>query len=232
MKTFEIEKAIRGYINEVAPNSEIALRILNKEKTRIEELSRKLSKIFNKSEEVDNYLDDIVEIIENLNKFFKKKGSGRVSFSNILKFANKDERISDFILDRAIAEKRNGKMGKEERIAGFDIKNDDDNLAGYSVPFKGKDYSFIFLSGSYMFLFSPVTRKVVVQVSGGLVESYLSYKKRCEDNEENPIGKLLIYKELRKIGNFSDIQKMFMIYIRQERAKIARRNNKKRTIHS
>ena len=66
----------------------------------------------------------------------------------------------------------------------------------------------------------------MVNYPDGSIVSYVQYKKQCVENNKKYIGRVYIYKQLKKAKEMDDIQKAYTIYVRQERAKLARRKNK------
>jgi hypothetical protein len=220
----KIKFIIQKYLN-VVLDKKVINNIFKVQRKLINELSDKLSDNFDCEKSLNDYLDFIYEYIEGLNEYFKKEKKGRVSYSKILVFANKDEKISEFLMDRALSTK---KHKNNKSIAGFDNANDSENedLSGFSVPFKNKICYFIFEKEGFIFCYNMEIEKLVVYFPDGSIYSYKKYKKYCLNNNKKYIGRIYIYNQLRNRKDLTDIQKSYNIYIRQERARIARRKIK------
>ncbi len=223
MTKFEIRKIIERYLMEVVGIPTIAGSIIHDEFVVINALSKKLSEVFHSEEKVNGYLDYVADYLDSLNKYIKKKGGGRIPYTKIFKFAIKTKILSEFLMQTKIEEKR------KKDIAGFDDYEDEKSVEDFSVPYKGEDYLFLYSKNSLMFFFSVKKRQVVVQLPSGNIRNYDDYKKLCEKKRKKVVGRVFLYKTIGNIKSKTDCQQGFLLYIRQERAKIARRKEKKRT---
>ena len=164
----------------------------------LDKLAKKLSKSLSNEEEVEEYLTYVLEYIDELNKFFAKKKQGRVPYSKVFAFANKDERLSEFLFDKG-AKKKLSKVPKpsELDIAGFD-GNEEESKENKDIIYDNEIYGWIYSSNIRNFFFSPVVNKIVVQdINSGELFSYSFYRKVAKKKGKHYIRKSKIYKALR-----------------------------------
>lgn len=219
MNSLQVRKKIITYIKDISFMS--ADGIIKKNKKEIKSLSETLSSKMSKISEVDEYLDYIVDYIDNLNRFFKKeKRKGKVPYSSMLMFANKDERFSEFLFNREMEIK---KKIEDPGLAGVNSTEESNNLKDFSISFKGNDYDFIHTEKGNFFFFSIVDRKVVIQLSNGKIVSFKGYKKICKEKEISGIKLKALYSKVKKVADKNDAMKSFEIYFKRMRTKIDRR---------
>jgi len=223
MKSSEIRKKMEVYIKDISFLSVDG--IIKKNKDKIKDLSEVLSVKLNSIDEVDEYLDYIIDYIDNTNNYFKREGKGKIPYSLLFTFASYEDKLSEFIFNRDIRKKKNEDPG----LAGVTSKESSDNLKDFSIFFKNDDYDFIHTEDGKFFFFSIITRKVIVQLSNGKVVSFKKFKKICREKRIPQIRLATIYNKVKKIEDKSDTMKSFETYFKQMRVIIAGRKNKKRT---
>ena len=96
--------------------------VIRKYKETIDILSRKLSRALETEKEVIEYLNYILGEIDNLNKYFKRVKKGSIPFSMIFAFANKNERLSAFLMEKNFSKRKKGEV--YEGMAGFEGPDD------------------------------------------------------------------------------------------------------------
>jgi len=236
MKKKDIRNVFRGYLSDLSGSGKIEF-IIDRDKKVINELCIKVLKNFENKEQIEEYLDFVVEYIKGLNKFFVKKKRSRISYTRLFNFANKDERISEFFINKSIRNKKEIEENKKD-IAGFSSTQDDNEeileMSSLSIKFEGEIYKFIWIENGIMFFFSPVKREIVVQFLGGKIITFNSYKKNFKiDNSISHkfVGRMVLFKKISRFDKKTDTMHAFLIYIRQERAKIARRKFQKRNLN-
>ena len=100
MKFSEVRKKMVVYIRDISFLSVDG--IIKKNEDRIKELSKVLSVKLNFIDEVDEYLDYIIDYIDNTNKYFKRKGKGKIPYSLLFTFANYDDKFSEFVFNELL----------------------------------------------------------------------------------------------------------------------------------
>lgn len=218
MNRSEIRQALEGYISEVLPIVKLIDHLFRKEKEKVVVLIKELEKFCSSKEDVYDYLDYVIEYIDNLNKFFKQQGRGVIPYTKIFLFAIKEERQSEFLMERKIKGKSTSEEAKE-------------NSEDISFFHGGNLYNLVYTAKGCLFFFSASERKMVVQLANGKICDYDSYKKICKKKKENPVGRIFIYNKIKDFKEKTEAQAAYSIYIRQERAKLARRRNKKKSSH-
>jgi len=200
-------------------------------KSVLDELGNKLSKLFSKEREVDDYLNYILAYIDDLNKYFAKEKKGRVPYSQLFNFANKDERISEFLFDRG-AEKKLSKSSSG-RMAGFDSEDeeeDDDIIFGNEV------YSYIYSFEGKKFFFSPVINEVAVKPPKGKTISYLLYKRNGRKYRGTYLKLSSIHRALRNKQNTESIKAfvkyMNSVFARNKARRYEARKTKKKVLRA
>jgi len=156
------------------------------------ELGDKLSQVLYKESEVDEYLNNILEYIDGLNKFFaKQKGKSRIPYSKLMTFANKDERISEFLLDEGLKKKLS--KNSEIELAGFDDKAEEKSS---DIIYDNEIYGHIYSIKNRGVFFSPAVNKVIIQYSNGKIISYSLYRKKARKGNKKYLKLSKVYKEL------------------------------------
>jgi len=157
----------------------------------LDELGGKLSKVLSKESEVDEYLNNTLVYIDDLNKYFAKQGRGKVPYSKLFVFANKDERISEFLVDKGLKKKLLKASGIE--LAGFDSEVGEDSP---DIIYEDEVYGSIYSLKNRGIFFSPAVNKLVVQYPDGKVLSYSLYRKKAKKKNRKYIKLSRIYKVL------------------------------------
>ncbi len=171
----------------------------------IEELSIKLSKRFKKEKEIEEYLDYILVYIDNLNQFFSKSNSGRIPYSKMFSFANKEERLQEFLLDRSISHKI---KNKSSRIAGHEISSSENEI---NIIYKDEIYGQIYSSSVNDFFFSVAIKKLVVRnKKSGNIVSYLTYVGTMKKKKFVFFSEEKIYKALKFGDNRTNTMQSFI----------------------
>jgi len=226
----KVRKVLKKFVKDISYFSVDAM--LENEKETIKELSEKLAKVFKTSSEVDSYLNHILAAIDSLNKYFsKQKGGGKIPYSRLLTFANKDKRLSEFLFDVAASKK----LGGSERdadigMAGFEFKEEVDIPA---VVFNDEIYSHIYTKGGSEFFFSMIKERLVVRIFGKKVMSYVHYKKKRKQANAKYVTVAEIFKKVKKIEERTVAISSYLIFCRNkkaERARNERRKNKKKLL--
>ena len=223
MKPLEVRKKMVLYIRDISFLSVDG--IIKKNEEKIEDLSKILSFKLNSIDEVDEYLDYIIDYIDNTNKYFKKEGKGKIPYSLLFTFASYESKLSEFIFDKSVERKKKEDPG----LAGITSNGESDNLKDFSVSFRENNYDFIYTEKGQFFFFSVATRRIVVQLSNGKIVSFKRFKKICKEKSIPQVRLATIYNKVKKIDDKSDVMRSFIIYFEQMRIKIGRRKNKKRT---
>ena len=187
--------------------------IVTKYKTVIYDLAKKLRGVFRTEKEIVEYLDHILEHMDNLNKFFKRNRKGSVPFSMIFVFANKDERLSSFLMEKNFSKKNEGKHYDE--MAGFESSEQEKSLEpdSFSVYFKKIRYDFLVASGVNLFFFSPKKQKMAVQLENGKMVSFNDYLKAKKKKKLKPIGRLKLFKKICGKKEKTKTEKLFCSYV-------------------
>jgi len=237
MKKKDVRNIFKEYISDLSGSSESSL-IVDRNKKIIDELCIKALKNFKDKNQIEEYLDFVVEYIKGLNKFFVKKKRSKISYTKLFNFANKDERISEFIVNKKISSKKEEKENEKD-IAGFSSIQDDNeeilDMSSLSIKSGGFIYKFIWIENGIMFFFSVERREILVQFIDGKIMSYVSYKKKFKKNKFTSnkfVGRVALFRKVSEFEKKTDTMQAFLIYIRQERAKVARRKFKKRIFDS
>ena len=218
MKPSEVRKKLVLYIKDISFLSVDG--IISKNKDKIESLSETLSSKLSSIDEVDEYLDYIIDYIDNTNKYFKREGKGKLPYSLLFTFANYDDKLSEFIFNKAVYKRKKEDPG----LAGVTSTEGSDDLKNFSISFEDNDYDFICTEGGAFFFFSTVTRRIVVQLLSGKTVSFRNFKKKFPK-----VRLAALYNKVKKTEDKSDTMKSFEIYFRQMRAKLDRGRHKKRT---
>jgi hypothetical protein len=153
--------------------------LLKKWSKVLNELGDKLAKYFDTEKEIDDYLNYMLEEIDRLNAYWKTQGGHRLPYTSVFSFANKEERLSEYLLDKGISKKRDGKKDDEGNVlAGTDSEDDETG----SVIFKDDVYTEFYRTKVRAFYFSSVTSEVVVQnLSTEKVISFHKYVMRVKN---------------------------------------------------
>lgn len=224
MKSSEVRKRMVVYIRDISFLSVDG--IIKKNEDKIKDLSEMLSSKLSSLDEVDEYLDYIIDYIDNTNKFFKKEGKGKIPYSLLFTFANYDDKFSEFIFNKDVHKKKKEDPG----LAGVTHdKSGSDNLQDFSISFKNNDYDFIYTEKGEFFFFSAITKKVVVQLPNGNVVSFKKFGKLCKEKGIPQVKLAAIYNKVKKIDGKSDTMQFFEIYFKQMRIKVDKRKDKKRS---
>lgn len=223
MKSSEVRKKMVVYIRDISFLSVDG--IIKKNEDKIKDLSKMLASKLNSLDEVDEYLDYIIDYIDNTNKYFKREGKGKIPYSLLFTFASYDEKFSEFIFNKDVDKKKKEDPG----LAGTTSKEGPDDLKDFSISFKDNDYNFIYTEKGKFFFFSVITRRVVVQLSNGKVVSFKKFKKICREKRISQVRLAAIYNKVKKVDGKSDAMRSFEVYFKQMRSIIGRRRNTKRT---
>lgn len=223
MKSSEVRKRMVIYIRDISFLSVDG--IIKKNENKIKDLSKVLSSKLNSLDEVDEYLDYIIDYIDNTNKYFKKEGKGKIPYSLLFTFASYEDKLSEFIFNKDVSKRKKEDPG----LAGITSKEGPDNLNDFSISFKDNDYEFICTEKGKFFFFSTITRKVIVQLYSGNVVSFTKYKKMCRKKKVHQVRLATVYNKVKKVDDKSDTMRSFEIYFKQMRVKIDRGKNKKRS---
>lgn len=223
MKPSEVRKRMISYIRDISFLSVDG--IIRKNEDKIKGLSKVLSSKLDSIDEIDEYLDYIIDYIDNTNKYFKRTGKGRIPYSLLFTFASYEDKLSEFIFNKNVEEMKR----KDPGLAGVATSEGSDSLEDFSISFKGNDYDFIYTEGGRFFFFSPVTKRIVAQLFGGKILSLKQFKRLCKNKKIPRVTLTTMYNKVRKVDDKSDAMKSFEIYFRQMRAKVDRRKNKERT---
>ncbi len=216
MKPPEVRKKLVLYIKDISFLSVDG--IIKKNKEKIKDLSEMLCVKLDSLDEVDEYLDYIIDYIDNTNQYFKREGKGKIPYSSLFTFANYDDKFSEFLFNKSIEKK------KDPGIAGVISTEGPDNLKDFSISFENNDYDFICTEKGVFFFFSIVTRRIVVQLLNGKVVSFRNFKKKFPK-----VRLAALYNKVKKDEDKSDTMRSFEIYFKQMKAKVDRGRKKKRT---
>lgn len=175
----------------------------------LSELGVKLSKVLSKETEIEEYLNSILLCIDDLNQYFIKQGKNRIPYSKLFAFANKDERISEFLVDKGLRKKISKTLGI--KLAGFDDEIEKETL---NVIYKDEIYEHIYSVGNRKFFFSPIVNRVVVQSPKGKIISYFLYKRKFKKRTGAHLSLSRIYRDLLYEGNKSETIKAFQKYMK------------------
>lgn len=211
MKPKKVRKTLYKFMVEIAPGPTKDLEVIWKD--TLDELSKKLSKKFKTEQEVENYLDYVLEYIGGLNEFFAKKNSGYVPYSKLFQFANKDERLSEYLFDRGVRKKFLKKNSGMD-IAGYAIEEEEDNEI--NIIFEDEIYSQIYASGSNGFFFSSAINSFLVRGFNGEMQSYKQYKQKAIRKGKYYTKLSKIYKALSS-GTRTEAMDSFLVYIKDRR---------------
>jgi len=223
MKPSEVRKKMVVYIRDISFLSVDG--IIKKNEEKIKDLSEILSSKLSSIEEVDEYLDYIIDYIDNTNQYFKREGKGKIPYSLLFTFASYEDKLSEFIFNKDVSKIKK----KDPGLAGVTSKESPDDLKDFSISFKGSDYDFIHTEKGIFFFFSITTRRIVVQLPNGNVVSFKKFKKKVKEKRIFQVRLAMLYNKVKKIDDKSDAMKSFIIYFKQMRIKIDRRKNQKRT---
>lgn len=215
MKPEKVRRLLLKFMNDISP---LSVRGLEEEYCDIlDELSNKLSKVFSVAKEVEEYLDFILREIDQINEFFKIKNRGRVPYSHLFNWANKDKRISKFLFEKGVEKKflREG-SSSEMDVAGFEYKGSAVKEDEVVLIHDNEVYGCVFVTKRRSFFFSPAINKLIVQNSKGKVFSYKDYFSSLESKRIKPIKLLDIFNSIikRKENNESSVA-FKNIYLKQ-----------------
>lgn len=217
MKSSEVRKRMVVYIRDISFLSVDG--IIKKNEEKIKDLSEMLCSKLDSLDEVDEYLDYIIDYIDNTNQYFKKEGKGKIPYSLLFTFANYEDKFSEFLFNKNVEKKK-----KDPGIAGVTSTEGSDNLKDFSISFEDNDYDFICTERGAFFFFSTVTRRIVVQLLNGKVISFRNFKKKLPK-----VRLAALYNKVKKADDKNNAMKSFEIYFKQMRIKVDRRRSKKRT---
>jgi hypothetical protein len=196
MKSERVRRLLSRFLKDISP---LSIKELEKKYGDIaDELSVKLAKTLSTEKEIEEYLEFIILEIDSLNKFFKTQNRGRIPYSKLFTFANKDERISSFLFDKGISKKliKKSSYGNSMDIAGFsyeECKEDDVVLI-----YKNDVYGCIYTSSQNSFLFSSAVNKLIVQNSKGKICSYKKYVSSSKKKKRKYISLKTIFNSIKK----------------------------------
>lgn len=237
MKKKDIRKILRNYLSDLSGNEKSEF-IFIRDKKIVDELCIKIINKFENEEQIEEYLDFVVNSIKGLNEFFAKKKRAKISYTRLFSFANKDDRISEFFVNKEISSRKEEKENEKD-IAGFSLEQSNEEeileMSSLKVGVNNFVYRFLWTEHGVMVFFSPEKREIVVQLLSGKIMTFSSYKKNFKkDNSISYkfIGKMYLFRKISEFSKKTDVMHAFLIYIRQERAKIARRKFKKRSFDS
>ena len=223
MERKEIKDILKNFLS-IVSMSKLSKDFWKSKKKIINELSKKLLKKKLTAENIEEYLNYVIKEMDELNVYFKKNGRSPISYSNILNFANKYERLSSFLLGEGIKKKITKEKPARE-LAGFDLPVEEiDPLKEFrklSFSHKGESYGFIYKGEEGIYFFSTETRKILVQDFRGKIFSYNEFKK-YKKGVKLPTT-LEIYRTIKKFSSKSVAMTSFLIYVRQEKAKLRRK---------
>jgi len=209
MKENEVVEDCLGFMKDISPFFSRDLE--RKWREAFVPLGNKICNLVKTEEDVSEYLNSVLFYIDDLNKFFaKKKGGGRIPYSRLPQFAIKEERISDFFLDKEVRKKLSR---KKAGMAGFENSLGNERYQDLSVIFENEVYSLIYSSNVNRFFFSPVVNKVVVQGSNGKIVSYSRYRKERKKKRKKHIRLSYIYKIISREEKVSDVIEYFKVYV-------------------
>ena len=203
MTASEVRKILLQFMAEISHTP--IKNLADKLSAVLDELSEKLSKVFKDKKEIEDYLDHIIEYIDDLNRFFKKQRRGSVPYSRLFNFANKEDRIEEFLFDKGI--KRLRSADSDVDMAGYD------GVEGYSpinVLYCNEMYGWIYSSSKRKFFYSPAVNRIAVQNKKGEVISYVKYRKSLKGKKYIKIRDIL--KKVKAIKNKSEDMKAFCAY--------------------
>ena len=174
----------------------------------LNELGGKLSKVLSKEQEIDEYLNSILEYIDGLNQFFAKQPEkSRIPYSKLLTFANKDERISGFLLDKGLKKKLSTSSGID--VAGYDSEDEEE---AEDIIYDNEVYEYLYSLNNRKFFFSPVINKVAVQYPSKKIISYSLYRRKARKKGKKYIKLVTLHRALSHEKQ-TEIQKAFQKHI-------------------
>lgn len=226
MKKPKAREVIERCLKEIS--SEHYSSIISSQESLLEEFLVKVSKRFVSSKILDAYLTYVINYIAELNSFFKKERKSLISYSRLLSFACKDDRINEFLFNSDAMKKTENRSDAEfPGLAGHKFTEKDLKASGGYASFVhgGEVYEKIYAEGKIILFFSPITRKILVTIKGSddLI-FYHSYSKESRKRglEYVKIGK--VFKSLKRQKEKSVTISAFLIHIRQQLAKSRRKN--------
>jgi len=231
LKKKKIKNTIRKYIKDLSKGGS-GDAIVEKHKQKFFLLAKSILQRFSSYKDVEEYLEHVLSHIDGLNEYFKAQGSrSKIPYSKLIVFAVKDELLDEFLLQKGIESRKKDTV---PMLAGLEESGDAeaDNLSSLCISSGGNDYYCIYEHIGFFFFFSAVTRKILVQIPGGKTLSFKKYQNRCKKRGELFATRVKLFKRIRKSKNKSDSMIAFQIYIRQEKAKIARRKLTERSLRS
>lgn len=215
----KVENELKKFITSILFTREAVKNLMDSQSETISELGVKLSKVLNKKEEVEEYLDFVIDEMESYRTFAK----GSIPYSKLFYFANKDKRISEFLMDKKISEKRKTKItdmaGLDEDIENFCINDAETEI-------KGRTYGCIHVEDNHIFWFNPENRKVMVQLPSGEIVSNKEYVKKSKNENSNYIRLAKIFKKIKHEDRKGHYLVSFLIYWKQRRTKRKKQNEK------
>jgi len=222
MKRKEIKEALKDFLRDISFGN-LGTDFWIKRNKVLNALSTRLYHESFETEDIDNYLNSVIGQIDSFNKYQKRQKRSQASYSGLLSWANKEERISAFLLEKGIRKKI--KKNRPIRIlAGFESSKEKiDSLKEFkklSFSYKGKDYRFIYTKRGKIFFFSSENQKILIQDSSGKI---ISYKRYVQEAKGKFLTKIEIYRAIKKDLNKNDTMQSFLIYMRQKIAKARRK---------
>jgi hypothetical protein len=197
--------------------------IFNKYKSAITSLSESLSKMEFSKKEINDYLFNILEVINGMNSYFnsKKKNSGKIPLTKVFTFANNYERISSFKASISLSMKD---TSKKIKLAGFE-KNEFFHSDNFSIPYGKYDYELIYTKDSLMVFFNMNPKTfLVVQEDLGKILSYKDYISKSKLKKKSYVKLSQIESSILIDENKTDAMVAFLLRMRQLRSRIRRKN--------
>jgi len=206
MKSGRVRSILIKFIKDIYPGD--VNKFIEQKKDIIKELTKKLLKNFKTEEEILEYLEYVLNDIDSLNEFFRKKRKRPIKYSSVSSFANKDDRIANFVFDKNL---KTGKM--KDKLAGKEMVNGNNHKSN-DVIYKNEVYTEIFCKKN-KFFFSPVTNKIVVLINNGKIIQYSKYVKILKGKDRKYIGLNFLY-EMAKLNKDCSASKFFCEFIEKE----------------
>ena len=207
------KKYLKTYMQIIVPAS--SDKLFEQLKDIISELSKKLAVEFNDEKEIEDYLDYVFEYIDGLNQFFVKKGKGRVPYSKLFSFANKDIKIQEFKFDKNVQKKRVESNNVD--VAGYNYEEEEEEEI--NVIYKNDIYGQIFSLNKKDFFFSIVTKRLIVRNRIGKILPYKKYKKLAIKNGIVYVSPIQIYNAILSGDNRTSTMESFVAALKKKLAK-------------
>lgn len=218
MKKSEVIDSISRFVKEFS-----GLDFLSDKAGILDEVAGKIYKLVNTEKDVRDYLDFVMNAIDDLNGLFAKEGKRPIPYSRILNFAKNDTRIANFTFSKGMKKKRDG----EVPVGMAGINSPEEQVDNSDISYDGVPYEELVVIGNLRFFFSPFSRKVIVH-NGKKMMSYADYYKPLKKKNKKYIKKGDLIKEIKNQDISSDVAISYDIYIRQVRAKIKRKHGRER----